>query len=82
MEPDHPGWYRDPKSPGGRRYWDGQAWVDIDQVVGGNSEPRPVAEAFRLVSQRRSSEEVAAADLAAEEAEDSVSPGEAEPLPD
>ena len=83
MEPEHPGWYRDPKSPGGRRYWDGNEWVDIDPVAGGHSEPRPVTEAPRLISQRRSSDEVvAAAEPASEEAEDSVSPGEAEPLAD
>ena len=55
MEPDQPGWYRDPKRPGGRRYWDGHAWVDVDGVSDGPTESRPVQAGPRLIAQRRSS---------------------------
>jgi hypothetical protein len=54
MEPHQPGWYRDPKRPGGRRYWDGHAWVDVDGVTDAAPESSPVAAATpRLISQRR-----------------------------
>jgi len=54
MEPHQPGWYRDPRRPGGRRYWDGHAWVDVDGVTDSEPEPSPVAAAPRLIAQRRS----------------------------
>jgi hypothetical protein len=53
MEPAPPGWYRDPRRPGGRRYWDGHDWVDVAGVLGGQPGPEPVAVGPRLVSQRR-----------------------------
>jgi hypothetical protein len=53
MEPSPPGWYRDPHSPGGRRYWDGQAWVDVDAVMDDQTGPGPVTTGPRLISQRR-----------------------------
>jgi hypothetical protein len=56
MEPPTPGWYFDPKSPGGRRYWDGHAWVDVDAVVDGSPDHSPVTSAPRLIAQRRSEE--------------------------
>jgi hypothetical protein len=62
MEPSPPGWYRDPHAPGGRRYWDGQSWVDVDAVLDGQAEPGPVATTGpRLVSQRRGEQEDSAA---------------------
>ncbi len=54
MEPDQPGWYRDPKRPGGRRYWDGHAWVDVDGVAGGPADPGQVHAGPRLIAQRQS----------------------------
>jgi hypothetical protein len=61
MEPSPPGWYRDPHSPGGRRYWDGQTWVDVDAVLEARAEPGPVATTGpRLISQRRAEPEPAA----------------------
>ena len=57
MEPSPPGWYRDPKRPGGRRYWDGHSWVDVDGVVDGHPEPGPVATGPQIVSQRRGEHE-------------------------
>jgi hypothetical protein len=53
MDPAPPGWYRDPRRPGGRRYWDGRAWVNVDSVVDGSPDPGPVATGPRLISQRR-----------------------------
>jgi hypothetical protein len=53
MDPHRAGWYRDPKRPGGRRYWDGHAWVDVDGVVEGRPQAGPVATGPRLISQRR-----------------------------
>jgi hypothetical protein len=58
MEPSPPGWYRDPKAPGGRRYWDGHSWVDVDGVLDGHPEPGPVPPGLRIVSQRRAEHEV------------------------
>ena len=55
MSSDPPGWYHDPKRPGIRRYWDGDHWVDVDQVVDEHADPpaqRPSGEP-RLVMQRR-----------------------------
>jgi hypothetical protein len=70
MEPSPPGWYRDPHSPGGRRYWDGQSWVDVDAVLDAHTVPGPVATAGpRLISQRRAEPESATASEAAEIAE-------------
>jgi hypothetical protein len=58
MEPSPPGWYRDPHSPGGRRYWDGQHWVDVDAVLDGQPEPGPVTRTGpRLISQRSGEQE-------------------------
>ena len=54
MEPPEPGWYRDPKRPGGRRYWDGHAWVDVDGVTDGPPDHSPVHTGPRLIAQRRS----------------------------
>ena len=54
--PDRAGWYLDPKRPGMRRYWDGAAWVDVDQVVDERTDPpaqRVVPPAPRLFAQRR-----------------------------
>ena len=62
MPPDAPGWYLDPKRPGIRRYWDGDHWIDVDQVVEGHAAeapapaPAPTSE-FRLVRQRRPEDE-------------------------
>ena len=62
MEPSPPGWYRDPHSPGGRRYWDGQSWVDVDAVLDAHTVPGPVATTGpRLISQRRAEPESATA---------------------
>ncbi len=46
------------------RYWDGHAWVDVDQVVEGHPEQsqpeqRSAPVGPRLVSQRRSSDDAA-----------------------
>jgi hypothetical protein len=72
------------------RYWDGHAWVDVDQVVEGQPDPsqpeqRPLAAGPRLVAQRRSSEDSAppaAADavdeVRAEQLDVSPSPSEPE----
>jgi hypothetical protein len=57
MEPSPPGWYRDPKRPGGRRYWDGQDWVDVDGVLDSHTGPRPPAAGPRLISQRQADQE-------------------------
>jgi len=57
MEPPSPGWYRDPKRPGGRRYWDGHAWVDVDGVSDAPPDPSPVTSAPRLIAQRRGGEQ-------------------------
>jgi hypothetical protein len=67
MESEPPGWYRDPRRPGMARYWDGQAWVDVDRVVDGHldqsqseqSQPdqRPLPAGPRLVAQRRSGDD-------------------------
>ena len=72
MESEPPGWYRDPKRPGMARYWDGQAWVDVDRVVDGppdqnqsdqgqfdrgQSDRGPLPTGPRLVAQRRSNED-------------------------
>jgi hypothetical protein len=81
MESSPPGWYRDPHAPGGRRYWDGQSWVDVDAVLDGQPAPGPVATTGpRLVAQRRGQEETAAPDKGDEtEAADEV---DTEHLPD
>ncbi len=57
MEPSPPGWYRDPKAPGGRRYWDGHSWVDVDGVLEGHPETGPAPSGLRIVSQRRAESE-------------------------
>jgi len=61
MEPSPPGWYRDPKAPGGRRYWDGHSWVDVDGVVDGRPESGPPSSGLRIISQRRAEHEAPAA---------------------
>jgi hypothetical protein len=67
MEPSPPGWYRDPKAPGGRRYWDGHSWVDVDGVLDGHPEPGPVPSGLRIVSQRRAEPEAPPAPEATDE---------------
>ncbi|WP_027861344.1 DUF2510 domain-containing protein [Marmoricola sp. URHB0036] len=67
MEPSPPGWYRDPKAPGGRRYWDGHAWVDVDGVVDGRPESGPPSSGLRIVSQRRAEHEAPPAPKANDE---------------
>jgi hypothetical protein len=62
MAPDPAGWYRDPKRPGMARYWDGHAWVDVDQVVDGHPaqidpDPSPLTSGPRLVAQRRAGDD-------------------------
>ena len=77
MSSDPPGWYHDPKRPGIRRYWDGDHWIDVDQLVDENADPpaqRRSSGAFRLVTQRRPDDE---AGLEAPPA-----PGEPEPHQD
>ncbi len=84
MEPDRPGWYRDPRRPGLRRYWDGDAWVDVDQVVDGHHDPSPVTSAPVLFAQRRSTDEPARTTEPVDEVADAESrpPVEPGPLPD
>src|SRR4051812_24568651 len=85
MESSPPGWYRDPHAPGGRRYWDGQSWVDVDAVLEGQPAPGPVATTRpRLVSQRRGEQEESAAPDKSENAEatESTDDVDTEHLPD
>jgi hypothetical protein len=95
MASDPPGWYRDPKRPGLPRYWDGQAWVDVDQVVDGHPDRSlpgqgqaalsPSRSALRVVAQRRSTEDSMAATI--DEVDEGgpeqldVSPSTSEPEP-
>ena len=84
MEPDRPGWYRDPRRPGLRRYWDGDAWVDVDQVADTHQDPRPVNPAPFLVAHRKPGDEPARPAEPVDEAvaEESRPPAEPGPLPD
>jgi Protein of unknown function (DUF2510) len=67
MESSPPGWYRDPKRPGGMSYWDGHAWVDVDGVVDGHQAAPPAGSSPRLISQRRGDQQdVVSAEVAEE----------------
>jgi hypothetical protein len=62
-----------------RRYWDGHAWVDVDQVVSDDTRPPPRAaapRAPRIVSQRGPVSEPA------QDRDDASSTGDPEALPD
>jgi Protein of unknown function (DUF2510) len=58
MASDPPGWYLDPRRPGIRRYWDGDHWIDVDQVAEDRVVPAeapapPSSGEPRLITQRR-----------------------------
>ncbi len=68
MASDPPGWYLDPRRPGIRRYWDGDHWIDVDQVVEDHATPaEPPAPRSsgepRLIMQRRPEDRQADADV-------------------